>query len=181
MVKDFLVLLTDGKVPAGPEILAASGPGLLKQVEQTSRLEWIPAAPIVKLADEARTIVGAEKWRSLHRGAASDLMQRPLFRALTQGMRTVFGATPAAYCKIFPIVLNQAHRNYGPIEHVSIDGTTSKVRFTQCPPDALSLGMLDVFAGTLEGLAARTARGVRVDVEYKPGADSAALVVRWEA
>lgn len=179
MVKDFLALLNQGKVPRGPEILAASDPGFVARVEQASRLEWFPAAPVVKLADTARTLMGAARWRSVHCAVAGELAQRPLFRAFAEGMRSVFGATPAAYCRIFPMVLQQAHRNCGSIEYASIDRTAAQVRFTQCPVESLSQGMLEVFAGTLEGLVSPVTHGVRVEVEYAPGADSAILWVRW--
>lgn len=180
MVKDFLALLSDGKVPSGPKILDAAEPGFAASVGQASRMDWLLAAPVVKLANAARALIGADQWRAVHRAAAGDLVERPLFRAFSRGMRTVFGATPASYCKIFPLVLNQAHRNYGPIEYAAISPTAARVRFAQCQPEGLSRGMLDVFAGTLEGLVTPAACNVRVEVEYTPGASSAAVDVRWD-
>ena len=180
MVKDFLALLQDGKVPQGAEILAFAEPGFAKRVEESSRIDWLAAEPVVKLAEKARSLLGTDQWRSVHRAVAGDLVQRPLFRAFSLGMRTVFGATPAAYCKIFPLALKQAHRNYGSIEYVSIGKTAAQVRFSGCPTEALSRGMLDVFAGTLEGLVIPTARNVSVEVEFEPGADNAVISVHWD-
>jgi hypothetical protein len=180
MVKDFFALLRGGKISQGPEILAAADPTFLRLVEESSRLDWLAAEPVVKLADHARALLGAEAWRAVHRAAADEVAQRPLFRTFMQGMVRLFGASPAGFCKIFPTLLNQAHRNYGAIEHAPIDETTALVRLLRCPRAALSRGMLDVFAGTAEGLLAPSARGVRVEVEYKPGADNAALTIRWE-
>jgi hypothetical protein len=180
MVKDFFALLRGDKISRGAELLAVVDPSFLRLIEESSRLDWLAAEPIVKLADRARTLLGAEAWRAAHRAAAGEVAQRPLFRTFMQGMERLFGASPAAFCKVFPTVLNQAHRNYGSIEHAPIDETAALIRFLHCPPAGLSRGMLDVFAGTGEGLLSPMARGVQVEVEYKPGADNAALSIRWE-
>ena len=181
MVKDFLRLLREGRVPKGGEILARVEPEYVRIVEACSRLEWLDATPVVQLADTSRAIVGAEAWREAHRATAGDLTERPLFRAFFTGMKSVFGATPGTYVKMFPSVLAQAHRNYGPIESETSSRDEAVLRFVRCPPEGLSRGLLDVFAGTMEGLVAASAKGVTAKVEYSSGATSAAIWVRWSA
>lgn len=181
MVKDFLAMMRDGRVPKSSEILAAVSPEYLRMVEASSRLEWLDAAPVVQLADTARALVGAEAWREAHRATAGELTQRPLFRAFFSGMKSVFGATPATYVKMFPSVLAQAHRNYGPIESENPGRDSAVLRFVKCAPEGLSRGLLEVFAGTIEGLVAASAKGVSARVEYASGATSAAIWVRWGA
>jgi hypothetical protein len=190
MVKDFMALLRGGRVPRGDEIVARADAELLGALADASRLSWMPAAPVVRLADEARTLLGPVRWRAIHRETADELAERPLFRAFMQGARAVFGATPGTFCRIFPRVLEQAHRNYGPIVAHAVDESESVIRFEDCAPEGLSLGLLEVFAGTVEGLIAPSARtasasrpgstaSVHADVEYVVGARRAAIVVRW--
>lgn len=179
MVKDFMALLRGGRVARADDIVARAAPELLRAVEDASRLAWMPAAPVVRLTDEARVLLGPVRWRALHRETADDLVERPLFRAFMQGAKAVFGATPATYTKMFPRVLEQAHRNYGPIVARTTGERESVVAFDDCAPEGLSIGMLEVFAGTIEGIVAPTARSVQVDVDYAAGSRRAALVVRW--
>lgn len=181
MVKDFLATMREGRVPKSSEILRAVSPEYVRMVESCSRLEWLDAAPVVQLADSSRALVGAEAWREAHRATAGQLAQRPLFRAIFTGMKSVFGATPATYVKMFPSVLAQAHRNYGPIEYETPGRESAVVRFAKCAPEGLSRGLLEVFAGTMEGLVAANARDVSSKVEYASGATSAAIWVRWAA
>lgn len=179
MAKDFLALLRGGRMPRGEDIIARADAGLLRSIDGASRLAWMPADPMVRLADEARALLGPEAWRAVHRKAADELAERPLFRAVIQGARAVFGATPAGFCRIFPRVLGQAHRNYGPIVAHAVDDDESCIRFQDCAPEGLSLGLLDVFAGTIEGLIAPIASTARAGVEYVPGARHATITVRW--
>ncbi len=176
MVKDLLGLLRTGKVPRGAEIVALADPELVRRVDEATRLEWLPSAPIVQLADRARTLLGGPRWRAVHRAAADELAERALFRAVTRGMRVVFGNTLATQCRIFPLVLNQAHRNHGTIDLVATRPDAATLRLRGCPPAGLSLGLLDVFAGTIEGLLA--SQKAVVDIDYVVGASDAALRVR---
>jgi hypothetical protein len=179
MAKDFMAAMRSGRVPRGEDIVARADAELLRSIADASRLAWLPAAPMARLADEARTLVEPTMWRAVHRRNADELAERPLFRAVIQGARAVFGATPTGFCKIFPRVLAQAHRNYGPIVARTIDDGGSMICFDDCAPEGLSLGLLDVFAGTVEGLVAPIAPTVRADVEYVPGARRATIMVRW--
>lgn len=178
MVKDLLALIRDGKVPRAAEIFALAEPGLVSRIEEATRLEWLPSAPIVRLADAACTLVGPRVWRAVHRGLADDLSERALFRAVTRGMRVVFGRSLAAQCRIVPLVLNQAHRNHGVIDAVVDGPDQATIRILDCPPEGLSLGLLEVFAGTIEGLLGVSKFRAEVDVVYAVGGRDAALVAR---
>ncbi|MBK7397767.1 MAG: hypothetical protein IPJ34_16080 [Myxococcales bacterium] len=181
MVKDLLASLRAGKVPRGAEILGLAEPDLVRRVDEATRLEWLPSPPIARLADKARALLGGPRWRAVHREAADELAERALFRAVTRGMRVVFGATLATQCRIIPLVLNQAHRNYGTIDLTTSGPRAATVRIRGCPPEGLSQGLLDVFAGTVEGLLAAASIRSVVDVDYVVGSSEAALAVREEA
>lgn len=179
MVKDFLALLRDGRVERGQEILAMADAGLVESVEEASRIGWLPAAPVVRLADRACTLLGPKHWRAVHHRVAGELVARPLFRAFMQGMGSVYGTTPAAYGRLFPIVLQQAHRGFGSITSERRGELGVAVRIEDCPEEGLSRGMLEVFAGTLEGLVSSVASGVVVELAYVAGSRQAAIELSW--
>jgi hypothetical protein len=179
MVKDFLALLRDGRVERGHEILAMADPGLVESVEEASRIGWLPAAPVVRLADRACTLLGPRPWRAVHHRVAGELVTRPLFRAFMQGMGAVYGTTPTAYGRLFPVVLQQAHRGFGTISSETRGETSVALRIDDCPSEGLSRGMLEVFAGTLEGLVSSVAQGVTVELAYVAGSRQAAIELRW--
>ncbi|MEB2311202.1 MAG: hypothetical protein OZ928_05100 [Polyangiaceae bacterium] len=179
MVKDFVAELRSQRVPRSSELVAALDRDMLREIDEAARLEWVPAAPVARSADTLRALVGPAAWRALHVQVAAELAERPLFRALIHGARLVFGATPATFSRIFPRALSQAHRNYGRITGEVSGARSFTIRIEDTPSQGLSLGLLDVFAGTFEGLLAPLASGVRCDVEYTPGARRALLVVRW--
>lgn len=178
MVKDLLALIRDGKVPRAAEIFALAEPSFVARVEESTRLEWLPSAPIVRLADQACNLLGPRAWRHVHRGLADDLAERALFRAVTRGMRVVFGRSLAAQCRIVPLVLNQAHRHHGTIDAIADGPDRATIRILGCPPDGLSLGLLEVFAGTIEGLLGVSRMRAEAEVVYVAGGRDAAIVVQ---
>lgn len=154
MVQDFLALLERTPAPEARVALQSLPPHYVDHVRALSRVAWIPAEPVAALADRGREVLGERGWRALHKGAATDLLERPLFKALITGAYSIFGASPSTIVRSFPKVFDLSHRHFGTLTAAVDTRTSARIELRDAAPAVLTQGFIDVFAATLEGAIA---------------------------
>ncbi len=89
-----------------PEAMAAVCDALdgdaLEAIRAASRLAWVDAAPFDRLKQVHLDTVGETRYVQFWRVYMTSVGENPLFKALFEGGRRIFGASPAALVKWMP-------------------------------------------------------------------------------
>lgn len=159
-----------------PEAMAAVREAVdadvLATMRAASRLAWVDAAPFDRLKEVHLHTVGEDPYVQFWRAYMASVGQNPLFKALFEGGRRIFGATPASLVKWMPRGWAVSTRACGSFdvdasEHsatitIADAPACARMRATGLSSKGTVLGLWDLTGtdGTVEMDDARMAEGV---------------------
>jgi len=157
---------------ARAEVLKRLSPETVRQIEEASRVDWLPHALVVEICRCIREVSGEEAVRGWSRAAVNGALQGTLFRPFLEGVIAVFGLSPAAGLKILPKAYLAALKDCGELQVVDMGPGWARMVLAGLPPEARVREWLVSVAGGFEVIFDACRVQGRVELEFDgPHAD----------
>ncbi|HVP67750.1 MAG TPA: hypothetical protein VMT17_10865 [Anaeromyxobacteraceae bacterium] len=161
-------------------VLAKVAPATVCQIEESSRVDWLPHALVVEIVHAIRAVAGEEAVRGWSRAAVNGSLQGSLFRPFLEGVIAVFGLSPSAGCKVLPRAYSAALKDCGALRLLEVSSCEARMVLEELPAEAQDRDWLVSVAGGFEVIFDACKVKGRVELEFAgPGSDPR-FHARWE-
>ena len=153
-------------------VLARVAPSTIRQIEDASRVDWLPHALVRELVHAIREVAGEEAVRGWSRAAVNGALQGSLFRPFLEGVIAVFGLSPGAGCKVLPRAYSAALKDCGELLLRESSPGQARMVLAGLPAEAQDRDWLVSVAGGFEVVFDACRVDGRVELEFDgPGTD----------
>ncbi len=132
------------------EVLRRLSPEIVRQIEDASRVDWLPHALVVEMCRCIREVSGEEAVRGWSRAAVNGAMQGSLFRPFLEGVIAVFGLSPGAAMKVLPKAYLAALKDCGELQVLDTGPGWARMVLAGLPEEARDRDWLVSVAGGFE-------------------------------
>ncbi|HTP49608.1 MAG TPA: hypothetical protein VMK42_02830 [Anaeromyxobacteraceae bacterium] len=165
---------------ASAEVVRRLDPDLLRQIEEASRVDWLPHRIVVELVHRIRDVSGEEAVRGWSRAAVNGALRGSLFRPFLEGVVAVFGLSPLAACKILPKAYSAALKDCGVLHLESASPGRSELVLEGLPPEARDRTWLVSVAGGFEVIFDACKVEGRFELVFDRPESAPRFVATWE-
>jgi len=165
---------------ASAEVIRRLSPGVLRQIEEASRVDWLPHALVVEIVRCIRDVSGEEAVRGWSRAAVNGALQGSLFRPFLEGVVAIFGLSPIAACKVLPKAYSAALKDCGELRVESIGPGRAELVLSGLPREARDRTWLISVAGGFEVIFDACKVNGRVELDFDDTESDPRFRAAWE-
>lgn len=155
-------------------------PDVVRQVDDASRVAWLPLDLDIQLTEAVEREVGRERMKRWGRDAIARSAESPLLRPVMVGLRAM-GLTPHTALKRAPYAWTLIYRGCGDLEYQHVGDTEAALVHEWVPTPMLRTpSYLHGIAGAFDGaIEIGGGRDIESDVEHDVQAKRAVYRHRW--
>jgi hypothetical protein len=160
-------------------VMRRVSPESIRQIEEASRVDWLPHALGVELAQKIREVAGEEAVRGWSRVAMNRALQGSLYRPFLEGLIAVFGPNPTAAWKVLPRSYAAAVKDCGEMRVLEAVVGRGQIVLVDLPVEAKDRDWLVSVAGGLEVVFDACKVKGRVELEFADPASDPLFHATW--
>ena len=174
------LIAIDGMEPAVRDrVLARLASGIVRQIQEASRVDWIPMSVILELSRVIREETDEEGVRAWGKAATAISLDTPLLRPILQGATAVFGSDPQRLYKALPTAWVAVFKDCGTLVIEGGEEGCIRIAVRDMPESVRDRDFLLACAGGFEVVLEQCRVEGRCDPENAQRAEGPRFVVRW--